>query len=125
MSSRQRERKVERISAIAASSPSCAVDIGRTTSITSDPENSLVARRQSAITAALERRRAERADRGIEDGIEMPSAPNGACTSSSTETPGPTQETGSTRPRLSGESERIGEGNWDETSPFGERFGYL
>lgn len=125
MSSRQRERKVERISAIAASSPSCAVDIGRTTSITSDPENSLVARRQSAITAALERRRAKRVDRSTEDGTEMPLAQNVTSTSSSTEARGPTQETHSTRPRLSGESERIGEGNWDETSPFGERFGYL
>jgi hypothetical protein len=26
---------------------------------------------------------------------------------------------------LSGESERIGEGDWEESTPFGKHFGYL
>jgi len=99
MSCSRRESRVGRISAVAPTSPSSAVSICHTTSITSDPENAWIARRQSAITAALARGRAERFV--------------------------PDERDTRNEPRFSGESERIGEGNWDEASPFGRHVGYL
>lgn len=120
MSSRKR---VEKVMAISAVSSSTAVDIGYTTSITSDPENTWVAKRQSAINAALERRIADQGDQN-EGGFEdSPIGRNGAGTTDTLKEPASTKK----RPSLtfSGESERIGEGNWDEKTSFGKHVGYL
>ncbi|HEY0122849.1 MAG TPA: hypothetical protein VGC14_14025 [Rhizobium sp.] len=125
MSCSQRTRRVGQISAVARTSASSAVDICHTTSITSDPENTWIARRQSAITAALAKRRAERFDPDGHDSESLPSTRNDGSTSHA---PGAAHSPAAmayTHPRLSGESERIGEGNWDETSPFGKHVGYL
>lgn len=125
MSCRQRGGRVGRISAIAATSPSSAADVCHTTSITSDPENAWIARRQSAITAALEQRRRAWFCPDEHDHPGMPLTPNGASISCVPEAAHRTRDKFRTERRLSGESARIGEGNWDETSPFGERVGYL
>lgn len=90
-------RRIAEIAPISATAPSAPVDIGRTTSITSDPDGRWVATRQSAITAGLELRHM---DTGSERADEAPK-------------------------RFSGESERIGRWFGDENTPFGERFGYL
>jgi hypothetical protein len=53
-------RRIGKIAPISAATPTSPVDIGRTTSITSDPDGRLVATRQAAITAGLEQRHLER-----------------------------------------------------------------
>lgn len=98
-------KTVEKVGAIAATSATSGVEVCRTTSITSDPQNSWIAHRQSAITAALSRRGSE--------GFSSSTMAN------VTQTAAPSER------RLSGESERIGEGNWDEISAFGLHVGYL
>lgn len=90
-------RRITKIAPISATTPSSPVDIGRTTSITSDPDGRLVATRQSAITAGLERRHVDTANESAD------AAPK----------------------RFSGESERIGRWVWNKNTPFGKRFGYL
>ena len=92
-----RRRRIEEIAPILATAASYQVDVGRTTSIISDPDGRWVATRQSAITAGLERRRLASSKR----------------------------EEGAAPGRFSGESERIGTWAWSEHTPFGERFGYL
>lgn len=92
--SRRRIAEIAPVSAAAAFSP---VDIGRTTSITSDPDGRLVATRQSAITAGLERRYIDPEK----------------------------QEADAASKRFSGESERIGTWVCNKNTPFGERFGFL
>lgn len=120
MSSRKR---VEKVMAISAVSSSTAVDIGHTTSITSDPENTWVAKRQSAINAALERRIANQGDQNGGGFDDSSIGRNGARTTNTPKEPASTKK----HPSLtfSGESERIGQGNWDEKTPFGKHVGYL
>jgi hypothetical protein len=55
----------------------------------------------------------------------MPSAHQGAGRSTPAEANDPLQKTLSTERLFSGESERIGMGNWDDPSPFGKHVGYL
>ncbi|PRA48172.1 hypothetical protein CQ062_22495 [Ochrobactrum sp. MYb68] len=90
-------RRIAEIAPISATVPSCVVDVGRTTSITSDPDGRWIATRQSAITAGLEQRRVAH---GRQD---QESAPK----------------------RFSDESGRIGTWVWNENTPFGKRYGYL
>jgi hypothetical protein len=90
-------RRIAEIAPISATASSSAVDIGRTTSITSDPDGRWVAARQSAITVAMERRHV--------------AAEN--------------DQVGEAPKRFSGESERIGRCFATKETPFGERFGYL
>ena len=90
-------RRIAAVAPISPTTPSSAVDVGRTTSITSDPDGKWVATRQSAITAALERRHVAAED---EHASKAPM-------------------------RFSGESERIGRWFGNKNTPFGKRFGYL
>lgn len=109
-------QRVRKVSPISATSSSIAIDVGETTSITSDPANSWVAKRQAEISAALERRRAAHGNRREPPDTRMPAKdPEDAALLA--EDP--------SRPRLSGESERIGTGNWEETVSFGNHVGYL
>ena len=125
MSCSQRPRRIGRISAVAPTPASSAVDSCHTTSITSDPQNTWIARRQSAITAALAKRRGERFDPDEHQSQNLPSAQNDRSMSHAAEAAHSPAAAACTYPRLSGESERIGGGNWDETSPFGQHVGYL
>lgn len=123
MNCQQRASRVGRIAAVAPTSASSAVNTCHTTSITSDPQNTWIARRQSAITVALAKRRAERFGPDEDGSEDLPSlARSGGSISPA---PGAAHSRAHTQGRLSGESERIGEGKWDETSPFGEHIGYL
>lgn len=90
-------RRITEIAPVSATAPSSAVDIGRTTSITSDPDGRWVAARQSAISAGLEQRFMNPED----------------------------DHTGREPKRFSGESERIGRWFGDKKTPFGKRFGFL
>ncbi|NLR99832.1 hypothetical protein HGP17_23670 [Rhizobium sp. P38BS-XIX] len=98
-------KTVEKVGAIAATSATSGVEVCRTTSITSDPQNRWIAHRQSAITATLSQQGTE--------GFSSSTMTDVAQTAPSGER------------RLSGESERIGKGNWDEISAFGRHVGYL
>jgi hypothetical protein len=89
--------RITEIAPVSATTPSSPVNVSRTTSITSDPDGQWVATRQSAITAALERRQVDPGD----------------------------QHAGEPPKRFSGESERTGRWFGNKNTPFGERFGYL
>src|SRR5262249_15786518 len=116
-------KRVQKVMAVAAVSSSTAVDIGHTTSITSDPENRWVANRQSVINAALERRIANQRDL---NGGGVDASPDGRKGGGTDKHPREPASTKKHAPlRFSGESERIGEGNWDEKTPFGKHVGYL
>jgi hypothetical protein len=125
MSCSQGTGKVGRISAVTRTSASSATDICHTTSITSDPQNTWIARRQSAITAALAKRRAERFDPGEYRPRSLPLVRNDAGILQTAEAAHSSVAETCTYSRLSGESERIDDGNRDETSLFGKRAGYL
>jgi hypothetical protein len=109
-----RNRRVEKIAAISPVTASAAVDVNRTFSIDSDPDNRWVAKRQSDMTAALYKRRAL-------ENEGSNSADLDAARTRSVSAFGEAR----TPLKLSGESQRIGQGNWDETVPFGKHFGYL
>jgi len=111
-------RRVSKISPIAATSPAAPVEICQTNSILTDPDGRWVAKRQSDITAGLEERRIEqfRAKFSV-DRTHPSNAPAGSAGNSTT-----AYQTGS---KLSGESERIGQGNLQDGTPFGKHIGYL
>lgn len=113
---------MERVSAVSGIVPTFAVEICFTTSITSDPENTLVGKRQSDITAALEQRGKEQHKR-IRDEFHRPSVggEHKGQIVASVETGG----TSGASDLLSGESKRIGECDWSENRPFGQRVSYL
>ncbi len=118
MSSR---RRVERVAAVSAILPSAATELCFTTSITSDPDNTWVAKRQSAITAALEARARNKSEEF--DGPQSDLSPplrGGERVASEDEASLDGRDA-----RLSGESERIGQGDWSQTTPFGKHTGYL
>ncbi|MBP1843958.1 hypothetical protein J2046_002216 [Rhizobium petrolearium] len=120
MSSRRRVEKVEPVS---ATSSSAAVETCFTTSITSDSDNAWVANRQSAINAALERRK--RTQDGQNENPAVNTDINGDSIPMNGEAENGALDEDHSPPRLSGESERIGEWDWEESTPFGERVGYL
>ena len=124
MSIWQRSRKVEAVSAIEPISASSAASICHTTSITSDPYNTWVARRQSAITAALARQRLEPFVQNDDGPQCLPAAGSDAGIAPAHSTQAGDGSSGDQQ-RMSGESERIGKGNWDERSAFGRHVGYL
>jgi len=125
MSCSQGTGRVGRISAVARTPASSAADICHTTSITSDPQNTWIARRQSAITAALAKRRAERFDPDEYRPRSLPLARNDASIPRPAEAAHSSVAETCTYSRLSGKSERIDDGNRDETSLFGKRASYL
>ncbi len=102
-------QRVGKVAAISATSPSAPVDIGQTHSILTDPDGRWVAKRQSDINAALENRHtyASRFAGASAGEHEEPS--------STQKSPG----------QFSGESERIGQGNSGDKSPFGKHVVYV
>lgn len=121
MSCGQRGSKVRRVGAVLAIAPSSATDVCETTSITSDPDNAWVARRQSAITAGLERWNLIVGQRESDSTGQRTTPP--ASDEKRQVHRGEGQ--GCSEQRLSGESDRIGKGTWDDKLSFGKRFGYL
>jgi hypothetical protein len=102
-------QRVGKIAPISATSPSAPIDIGQTNSILTDPDGRWVAKRQSDINAALEKRHTYTS--------RFAGSSAGECeeTSSTQKPPG----------HLSGESERIGHGNWGDKAPFGKHVVYV
>ena len=94
---------VERISRTSSSAASSQTEGGRTLNLGSDAQNAWVAARQSKINHDLEERHQRDAEEKIAHDL-------------------PAQEGDDVEEkRLSGESERIGTQNFDESTPFGER----
>jgi hypothetical protein len=125
MSCGSRGSRVERIAAVAATSPTSPIDLCFTTSITSDPKNKWIAHRQTAITAALAERPVGlvHLDGFYSDYVRA--ARDGLGDRQLPEVLPPPETASGKESRLSGESERIGEGDWDETVRFGKHVGYL
>lgn len=126
MSCRQRGSRVERISAVGETPSTSAVSLCHTTSITADPENAWIARRQSVITAALLERRGQGDAAMDDDEGRFPLARNGGQRDVDAETVRSQSDRFPTGQRLSGESDRLGTGNWDDpAASFGKHIGYL
>lgn len=111
-------RRVEKVTAVSATSSSAPVDIWQTNSIFTDPDGRWVAKRQSAINVALEQRHIDPARASsLEDRFSLDGAheKNGEAS--------PTQD--HPPQKFSGESDRIGQGNLSESAPFGKYVGYV
>lgn len=118
---------VDPVTPISATGPSAAVRIDRSTSITSEPDNALVAARQSQITAQLlelakhdqEKERKAEEDEGAarHDDHHSDSRHLAAAHIEGEDINGEEAEAST----LSGESERIGTVNFDDDTPFGDR----
>ncbi|WP_313614168.1 hypothetical protein [Agrobacterium sp.] len=106
---------IEKVEATRRTARSSATRAGESMSITSEPENTWIAKRQSTINEDL-RQRSLLTDVGEDNphGKEHPDQPE------SDKDTDPADEN-----RLSGESPRIGTGNLDEEVPHGEHVGYL
>ncbi|CAN7603901.1 hypothetical protein [Neorhizobium sp. LjRoot104] len=104
-------RRIQEVMPISAVAPSRQVEINQTSSIFSDPDGRWVAVRQGAINEAFERR------------MRLESEKSGEAKAHSQDEP---RDSGiSEVGKLSGESERIGQINWDENTPPGEHVGFL
>ena len=113
---------VEKVERIAGTTGSMATHTNHSVSITSEPDAVWVAYRQSAITLGLEKR--GHGDRKHPDADEARGESDHhrdplAAEARQSDGVDPKEE------RLSGESERIGSGNWDDDVPFGKHVGYL
>jgi hypothetical protein len=107
---------------VSAVRPSAATELCFTTSITSDPDNTWIAKRQSDVTAALEvqaRNRSEEFE-GSQSDLSLPAQDGGERSAS-----GDDASKDRRAALLSGESERIGHGDWSQDTPFGKHIGYL
>ena len=105
--------KVERIRGTASATPT---RVNESLSITSEPDNAWIAQRQSAINEDLSRRSLLT----VLPDDEEPEGEGGDQPAADHERQGQREER-----RFSGESERIGTGNWDDDVPDGEHIGYL
>ncbi len=109
-------RRVEKITPISATSPTALVDIGQTNSIFTDPDGRWVAKRQSDISAGLERRRIDtRRSSFDKSGFNKGGFDLGSVSAEPPEDPIVRKGQGLT---FSGESERIGQVNWGDETPF-------
>jgi hypothetical protein len=117
--------KVDATSPISHSSP---VHVNYSTSIDSEPDRALVARRQAKITSRLERLNEGRA------ATRRVGSDESDCCETDHESTQHTndsaahihpQEGNTDEKRLSGESVRIGTGNLEETVPFGDHLGFV
>jgi hypothetical protein len=112
-------QRVDKIEPISATSPSAPVHVGQTHSIFSDPDSRWIAERQSAINTAFAQRPM---DRGSTDG-------DTDAFGASHDRMKDVNQPGSADDRpprsLSGESERIGKGDWSAMTPFGMHVGYV
>lgn len=124
---------VSPVAPIASVAASSVTNIDRSTSITSITENVWVAHRQSDITARLAALGAAR-DAEIPHGgeffqevaaLEEEQAQHRHADSPPDDGEAEPADDLHEEPLLSGESERIGTGNFDEDTPFGERFAIL
>lgn len=115
---------VDKITRVSSSAPSTPTRVETSLSL-AEPDLAWIAHRQSAITAAHQRRKLDKdvaheratvaeCDR---DGVSDPEVENEASN------PVPTEEENAQR--LSGESERIGSGNLADEVPFGQHVGYV
>lgn len=105
-------RKVHKVMPISATASSRQVEIGQTYSILSDPDGRWVAKRQEAINEGFEKRMRLVSNQG--DGaktVSLDSLQDG----SSLHVPN----------TLSGESERIGQSEWDENTAFGKHVDFF
>jgi hypothetical protein len=117
--------KVDATSSISTSSP---VHVNHSTSIDSEADRALVARRQAKITSGFERLKKGRATRRGEGSHQSDSCETDRPSTQHTNDPAAHihQQNGDTDDeRLWGESVRIGTGNLDETVPFGEHAGFV
>ena len=102
-----------------------ATKVNDSNSITAEPDRAWVAERQDAITAALERRNEDFKDSENGGDKELEGKP-GQPREADHHQRGGQDETTVSEEKLSGESPRIGTGNWDdEEVPFGEHVGFL
>ncbi|WP_244919959.1 hypothetical protein [Rhizobium grahamii] len=104
-------RRIQEVMPIFAVASSRQVEINQTSSILSDPDGRWVAKRQGAINEAFERR------------MRLESEKSGEAKAHSQDEPRDfgISEVG----KLSGESDRIGQIDWDENAPPGEHVGFL
>lgn len=115
---------VDKITKVSSSSPSTATRVESSLSL-AEPDAAWVAHRQSAINAAIEKRKRddgaahERASPAETDADSVP----GRDVDDEGSDAAPTNK--ESAELLSGESERIGSGNLDEDVPFGQHVGYV
>lgn len=106
---------IEKVEATRGTERSSATRIGESMSITSEPDNTWFAKRQSTINENLHKRSV------LQDTNDDP-ASNEENDAEQNSADG---ENPSGDKLLSGESPRIGTGNWDDDVPDGEHVGYL
>lgn len=112
-------QSVGKVTPISVTSPSSPVDIGQTNSILTDPDGRWIAKRQSDINVALERRPIGGSRSVFDDdtvGLDGMGSRGAEALPLAQDSP---------PKKFSGESERIGKGNWGDKTPFGKRVGYL
>ena len=116
---------VERISRSSSSEASGQTEAGSTLNLDSDPMSAWVASRQSKINHDIEERHREAEEERARNGLPNEDGETGrALSPRQWPDPSDTPDTladGKDKPRLSGESERIGTQNFDEDTPFGHR----
>jgi hypothetical protein len=113
---------VKKVEPTAATSATTVTNIRSSLSITSEPDNVLVARRQSVINAGLDRIK-ERDILGHERDVDPDE--QGADRETAGHSHSDTAEDAPEEKRLSGESKRIGTGNWEDDVPPGDHIAYL
>lgn len=105
-------RKVQKVMPISATASPRQVEIGQTYSILSDPDGRWVAKRQEAINEGFEKRmRSVSNQESASKTASLDSLQDG----SSLHVPN----------TLSGESERIGQSEWDENTAFGKHVSFF
>ncbi|MDS7595445.1 hypothetical protein [Agrobacterium tumefaciens] len=107
---------VEKIERIRGTVPSSQTRIDNSLSITSEPDNTWYAKRQSTINENLGKR-------SLLTGMRDEGSDH-ECAADSQDSKDRDDGNDADK-RLSGESERIGTGNWDDDVPDGEHVGYL
>ncbi|TXH85574.1 MAG: hypothetical protein E6Q77_00260 [Rhizobium sp.] len=119
---------VDKVAATSAISPATPAHVNHSTSIDSEPDRALVAKRQTLITAGFERLKEARATARQVGGHQSASCDPDRASDRHTNDPAAhihPQEGNTEEERLSGESVRIGTGNLDETVPFGKHIGFV
>ena len=116
---------VSKVEKIESASSTRTIHTNHSISITSEPDGVWVAHVQSGITAGLERQgaanRLKRESSGPDFSDDARPEPRSrdALANSDPEADQSKEE------HLSGESKRIGLGNWEDDVPFGKHVGYL
>jgi hypothetical protein len=108
-------RMIEKVEATRGTERSTATRVGESMSITSEPDNTWFAKRQSTINENLHKR-------SVLADTDDDRSPGGENDASQNSADG---ENSNDDKLFSGESPRIGTGNWDDDVPDGEHVGYL